>query len=217
MKKRALYASIALLPVLGFAPLTIERPEAKPVEKLQKLETPPKAGDSMPMFLIDDASGDGFHDLSKLLEQGPVVINFFRGSWCPYCIGELTAVQKHLGDITSAGATVLAISPEKPSKTADLMKQKSLGFLFGTDDENALARKLALSFELDAKTIKRYKRYGIDLNEANNSQKWELPIPATYVIDTDGTVAWAFVDEDYSKRPDYALVVKKLRDMQQDD
>lgn len=217
MKKHALYATIAMLPVLAFAPLTAAGPEAKPVEKLQKLQTPPKAGDTMPMFLIDDASSDGDHDLAKLLEHGPVLITFFRGSWCPYCIGELSSVQKHLGDITSAGATVLAISPEKPSKTADLMKQKSLGFLFGTDDENALAKKLALSFELDAKTIERYKQYGIDLPEANDSQKWELPIPATYIIDTDGTIAWAFVDEDYSKRPDYALVVKKLRAMQQDD
>ncbi len=217
MNKSALYASIAMLPVLAFAPLTNAGPESMPATKLEKLTEPLKVGDRVPMFSIDDAGSEGVHDLGKLLESGPVVVTFFRGSWCPYCVSELTDVQKRLEDITSAGATVLAISPEKPSATADLTEQKKLGFLFGTDHDNELATKLALSFKLDAKTIKSYKQYGIDLPKSNDSKVWQLPIPATYIIDTDGTIAWAFFDEDYSKRADYKKVVKQLQQMQQDD
>lgn len=205
-----------MFPVFVLAPMTQSAPESVPTSKLEKRQTPPKQGDLMPMFLIDDAGSDGNHDLAKLLQSGPVVVTFFRGSWCPYCLGELTDVQKHLEDINSAGATVLAISPEKPSKTADLIEQKKLGFLFGTDHQNELATKLALSFKLDAKTIQKYKQYGIDLPKSNDSKVWQLPIPATYIIDTDGSIAWAFVDEDYSKRPDYETVVQQLQKMQHD-
>tara|TARA_E500000318_G_scaffold86482_5_gene83147 strand:- start:220257 stop:220910 length:654 start_codon:yes stop_codon:yes gene_type:complete len=217
MNKAALYASIAMLPVLAYAPLTHAAPESVPVSKIEKHQTPPNTGDKLPLFRIDDASGEGEHDLAKLLADGPVVVTFYRGSWCPYCVSELSSIQKRIDDIRSAGATVLAISPEKPSETADLVDQKELGFLFGTDRDNELATKLALSFKLDAKTIKRYKQYGIDLPKSNDATVWELPIPATYIVDTDGTIAWAFVEEDYKKRPDYKQVVKKLNDMQQDD
>lgn len=217
MNKAALYASIALLPVLAYAPLTQAGPESVAIDKIEKLETPPAQGDTLPLFRVGDAASKGEHDLAKLLEVGPVVVTFYRGSWCPYCVSELSTVQKHLEDITSVGATVLAISPEKPSETADLVGQKEFGFLFGTDQDNELATKLALSFKLDAKTIKRYKNYGIDLPESNDAKVWELPIPATYIVDTDGTIAWSFVDEDYSKRPDYKKVVQKLRELQQDD
>ncbi|MEX0876677.1 MAG: redoxin domain-containing protein, partial [Phycisphaerales bacterium] len=107
--------------------------------------------------------------------------------------------------------TVLAISPEKPSETVDLKRQKELGFLFGTDTDNRLAKKLALSFELDSETVEKYKEYGIDLPVSNDSDSWELPIPATYVINTDGTIKYAFVDEDYRKRANYDEVVMVLQ------
>ncbi len=217
MNKAALYASIAMLPVFAFAPLTSGGPESRPAAKLTKLAEPPKVNDTIPMFTIADASGEGVHDLAKLLENGPVVVTFFRGSWCPYCVGELNELQKNLEDITSAGATVLAISPEKPSETADLIEQKELGFLFGTDNENELATKLAISFELDATTVEKYKKYGIDVGESNDSNVWQLPVPATYIIDTDGTITWAFIDENYRNRADYKLVIKKLQQMQSDD
>ena len=216
MNKAALYASIAMLPVLAFAPLSHAEPQSVPVNQLDKRSKPLQTGDKMPMFLLEDAAGKAPHDLAKLLEKGPVVVTFYRGSWCPYCVSELSSVQKHLDDIRAAGASVLAISPEKPSETADLVEQKNLGFHFATDKDNDLATKLALSFKLDAKTIERYKNYGIDLPKSNDSSVWELPIPATYIVDTDGQIAWSFVEEDYSKRPDYSKVEKKLKELQQD-
>lgn len=216
MNTTALCTSLALLPLIAFSTPAPAGPESVPVSAIEKLDEPLGVGKHMPLFRIDVAGAEGEHDLAKLLESGPVVVTFYRGSWCPYCVTELSTAQKQIENIRSAGARVLAISPEKPSETADLVEQKDFGFLFGTDRDNELATKLALSFKLDAKTIQRYKQYGIDLPEANESKVWQLPIPATYIIDTDGTIVWAFVDEDYSKRPDYKKVVKKLEELQQD-
>ncbi|MDF1808391.1 MAG: peroxiredoxin-like family protein [Phycisphaerales bacterium] len=214
MNKAALYATLAVLPVLAYAPLSNAATDFQPsMKKVIKLEEPLQLGDKISNFEIENAMG-GKIQLDTLLADGPVVLTFYRGSWCPYCRNELSAVQTRLSKITKAGGTVLAISPEVPEKTADLAEQKELGFLFGADHDNALAKQLALSFKLDAKTIKKYREYGIDLPESNDSKKWELPIPATYVIDTDHTIRFAFVEEDYSKRAKYDDVVDVLKEIQ---
>tara|TARA_R110002073_G_scaffold239285_1_gene400632 strand:- start:144470 stop:145135 length:666 start_codon:yes stop_codon:yes gene_type:complete len=216
MNKAPIIATLTLLPILAYAPLTSAAPEdtksMTEQPKVIKLDQPLQLGDIMPNFVIDNAAG-GTHELETLLEDGPVLLTFYRGSWCPYCITELSSVQKRLDKITDTGAKVLAISPEIPTDTTDLVKQKDYGFLFGTDHDNKLAKQLALSFKLDPKTIKKYREYGIDLPESNDSKKWELPIPATYVIDTDGTIKYAFVEEDYKKRADYDKVLDTLREM----
>jgi len=221
MNKATLYATIAMLPVLAYAPLTSasveqEEPTLKSTtKKVAKLDKPLIVGEKMMNFEIENASG-GTISLDELLESGPVVLTFYRGSWCPYCRGELSSIQARLDKIIKAGGTVLAISPETPEKTVDLAEQKELGFTFGTDHNNELAKQLALAFKLDAQTIKKYKQYGIDLPESNDTKKWELPIPATYVIDTDHTIKFAFVDEDYTNRADYDEVFDVLRELQDD-
>lgn len=216
MNKAALYATIAMLPVLAYAPLTnAAQNQTEPTSKVIKLDKPLGLNEKMISFEIENALG-GNISLDELLEDGPVVLTFYRGSWCPYCMGELSSIQDRLTKITDAGGSVLAISPETPEKTADLAQQKKLGFLFGTDHNNALAKQLALAFKLDAKTIKLYRQYGIDVPESNDTKKWELPIPATYVIDTDHTIRFAFVEEDYTKRADYSKVIKVLEKLQHD-
>ncbi len=216
MNKHALYATVAMLPVLAYAPLSNAAPEPKDgVRNAMKLDKPLELGEKMIDFQIDDASG-GIITLSELLKDGPVVLTFYRGSWCPYCVTELSSIQKRLKKISKAGAQVLAIAPETPSETADLTEQKKLGFLFGTDQDNELATRLGLSFKLDGKTIKRYRQYGIDVPESNGTKSWELPVPATYVIDTDRTIRLAYVDEDYTKRADYDQVIDVLKDIQKE-
>lgn len=217
MHKPTLYATLALLPVLAYAPLSSAGPDhAQKSAEIVKLDKPLGVGDKMISFQIPNAMG-GTISLDELLEDGPVVLTFYRGSWCPYCRGELSSIQARLDKITKANGRVLAISPEIPSETVDLAKQKKLGFTFGTDHDNTLAKQLALAFKLDAKTIKAYKKYGINVKESNNTKTWELPIPATYVIDTDKTIRYAFVDEDYTKRADYDRVIEVLKELQKDD
>lgn len=218
MNKAAFYSTIAMLPVFAYAPLTNAGIElGEPESKTMSIKQPLQVNDQMISFSVESAlEGDeqSTIELDELLKDGPVVVTFYRGSWCPYCIGELSAIQQRLEKITEAGATVLAISPEVPGKTADLKEQKKLGFLFGTDHDNALAKKLALWFELDEKTVKKYVQYGIDVAESNGTGTSELPIPATYVIDTDRTIRYAFVDENYRERADYDEVLMVLNKLQ---
>lgn len=155
--------------------------------------------------------------LSTLLENGPVIVTFFRGSWCPYCRGELSDIQDNLSKFEALGANVIAISPEVSEKGSKMAEELELGFYVGHDENNELARSLGLTFKLDAKTIKKYREYKINVPDANGTRKWELPIPATYVIDQDFVVRYVFDDENYSKRADYKKIVKVIKDMQSDD
>jgi len=155
--------------------------------------------------------------LSTLLESGPVVLTFFRGSWCPYCRGELSIIQDNIEEFEALGATVLAISPEIDEKSIELGNDLELGFYIGHDENNKLARKLGLTFKLDAQTIKKYKNYDINVPKANGTRRWELPIPATYVIDQDSTIKFVFDDENYSKRADYKKVLKVVKEISTED
>ncbi len=221
MSRARVIAMLSMIPVFTFVPLGDAQPEDnESTEEVEQLDKPLKKGDTMPMFSVEAAAVGGraaeTYDLAELLKDGPVVVSFYRGSWCPYCRGELSAIQARLDQITATGARVLAISPEQPLKTADLVEQKDFGFLFGADHDNTLAKRLALAFTLDGDTVEKYRKYGIDLPESNATSTWELPIPATYVVGADGTIRYAFVEKDYTKRADYDEVLRVLREFQKD-
>jgi len=179
-----------------------------------------QVGDTIEDFTIQTPLSPLGYDevaLSTLLESGPVVLTFFRGSWCPYCRGELSSIQDNLESFEELGATVLAISPEIDDKSVELGEDLDLGFYIGHDKNNKLARNLGLTFKLDAKTIKTYQGYNIDVPESNGTRKWELPIPATYVIAQDSTIKYVFDDENYSKRANYKKVLKAVEEIVAED
>ena len=149
--------------------------------------------------------------LSSLYEKGPVVIAFYRGGWCPYCNKELTEWQGRVEDLKAAGATLVAITPEKPSKVKDTMKKDHLDFKILSDAKLEAAKGFKVFFTLDAATQKKYKSFGADLEQWNASGTWDLPAPGTFVIDQTGTVRYAFADWDYKKRarPDDVIAAVK--------
>lgn len=179
-----------------------------------------KVGDTIEDFTIPTPfSPDGTTEatLSTLLESGPVVLTFFRGSWCPYCRTELSDIQDRIEDFNELGATVLAASPEIDEKSVEMGEDLELDFFVAHDENNELARTLGLTFKLDAKTIKRYRGYNINVADSNGTGTWELPVPATYVIDQDRTIRFVFDDEDYSKRANYKKVLKVVKEIVSDD
>ncbi len=179
-----------------------------------------KVGDTIEDFTIPTPfSPDGTTEatLSTLLESGPVVLTFFRGSWCPYCRTELSDIQDRIEDFKELGATILAASPEIDEKSVEMGKDLELDFFVAHDENNELARTLGLTFKLDAKTIKRYRGYNINVADSNGTGTWELPVPATYVIDQDRTIRFVFDDEDYSKRANYKKVLKVVKEIVSDD
>ncbi|WP_412070446.1 peroxiredoxin-like family protein [Rubrivirga sp. IMCC43871] len=166
-------------------------------------------GDLAPSFELPNAIGQTVR-LADLLAQGPVVLTFYRGGWCPYCSLELKALQNALPAITEAGARLVAISPQTPDATLSTTEKKALTFDVLSDVGNVIAREYGLVFEVPADLVEAYQGFGIDLEAANGDGTHELPMPATFVIDIDGTVRYAFVDPDYTKRAEPADVLAAL-------
>lgn len=167
-------------------------------------------GAAAPDFTLPGVNGEQV-SLAKLLTDGPVVLAFYRGGWCPYCNLELRALQAALADITAAGATLVAISPQLPDNSLSTAEKLELAFPVLSDVGNVVAREYGLVFSLPEDLRSVYDGFGIDLPAANGDQTFELPVPATFVIDRDGSVAWRFVDPDYTHRGDPADVLAAVK------
>jgi peroxiredoxin len=169
-----------------------------------------KNGQSAPDFTLPDAFGNQV-SLKALLAKGPVVISFYRGEWCPFCNLELRGLQEALPKIEALGATLIAISPEKPDHGIVATEKGKLTFPVLSDFGNAVAQQFGIVFrvgdELQAFSKNVFKN---DIALRNGEDSYELPVPATYVIDAAGVVRFAHVDVDYMTgraEPDEVVVV----------
>jgi peroxiredoxin len=158
-----------------------------------------KAGDSVPDFRWPEARG-GHVRLNDLLAKGPVALSFYRGGWCPYCNLELRALQNVLPQITTLGAELVAMSPQTPVESLSTAEKNELTFPVVSDVGSVTAKAFGIAFDLAKELRPVYALFGRVLPEKNGDDTWVLPLPATYVIDGEGTVALAFVDVDYRNR-----------------
>lgn len=161
-----------------------------------------KAGAAAPDFTLPDADG---RDVSSgsLRARGPLVVSFYRGVWCPYCNIDLQALQAALPRIEAEGATLLAISPQTAVNSRRAARDNSLGFAILGDVGNAVAASFGLRFALPDYLRTLYRdAFKNDLAVVNGEDSWTLPMPARFVIAPDGTIAYAEVNPDYTRRPD---------------
>ena len=207
--------------VLLVAAAGCARPDAAPPEvpapPVEAAATPEAAavgalgvGAEAPDFALPNAMGREIR-LSDLLARGPVVLTFYRGAWCPYCNTQLRDYQDVLGEIEEAGATLVAVSPQTPDGSMTMAERNGLAFPVLSDVGNAVSRTYGLVFEVDGRTRERYQAVGVDLAAVNGADAWELPVPATYVIDPDGRIGAAFVEADYTQRASARRVLDALR------
>ena len=168
-----------------------------------------KVGDTAPDFELPDAMGRTVR-LSEMLRSGPVVLAFYRGSWCPYCNRELRGLQQALPNVEAAAARMIAVSPQTPDSSMTIVERQGLTFPVLSDAGNRVAREFGLVFRVDDAVRDKYRAAGIDLARSNGDDSWELPVPATYVVAPDGRITYAFVEADYTKRAAPADVVAAL-------
>ncbi len=171
-----------------------------------------KVGDKIPSFSLPNAYGKKVSS-DLLLAKGPLVINFYRGEWCPYCNLELKAFQDVLSEINALGAELVAISPNLPDSSLSSIQKHSLKFEVLSDIGNRYARELGLVYTLDEQLQPIYKQFEIDIPAINGDDSYEIPMPATYVINSEGIVKMAFVDADYTKRLEPSDVIKILKSL----
>jgi peroxiredoxin len=163
-------------------------------------------GDTAPMFELPDANGD-MVSLADVLASGPAVVSFYRGAWCPFCNLELRAMQRELASAEASNVTLVAISPNTPDTSRDLVSEAELTFPVLSDAENAVAKQFNLVYEMESGLVDFYKAQGRDIDKMNGSEHWELPVPATYVIDTSGVIQFAYVDLNHRARAEPSEVV----------
>jgi peroxiredoxin len=162
-------------------------------------------GETAPDLTLPDATGRPVA-LADLLARGPVVITFYRGGWCPYCSMQLRAYQAILPELEAAGATLVAISPQTPDASMSTAEQDGLAFPVLSDVGSEVARAFRLVHPVGADVRAIYDENGFDLAGRNalgaedGAGEAVLPLPATYVLDRQGTVRFAFVAPDYVER-----------------
>lgn len=173
-----------------------------------------KEGDKAPDFTLSDAHGRPCR-LYDVLSRGPVVLSFYRGGWCPYCNIELLGLQRALPEIQGLGASLIAVSPELPDRSLSTEEKNHLTFAVLSDTGNRVARKFGIAFRLPDDLQAVYANLHHDLKQINGAEGGEeLPIPATYLIDREGTIRLAFIEESYYERLDPDDIVEELKKLQ---
>ena len=169
-----------------------------------------KAGDEVPSFVLKDANGKTVSS-SDLLSQGPLVMSFYRGFWCPYCNMELQALQEVLPAFRELGAQLVAISPQNAVNSRKSLRTHRLDFPILSDPRNETAAALGLRFALPDYLIGLYKSLKNDLPAFNGDTSWTLPMPGRFVIGQDRIIRYAEVNPDYTRRPEPSDLLPAVR------
>ncbi|MEB3213904.1 MAG: peroxiredoxin-like family protein [Leptolyngbyaceae bacterium] len=169
-----------------------------------------KVGDRLPDITLPNVHREPVR-IQTLLENGPVIITFYRGEWCPYCNIELRALQQYLPDFKAAGATLVAISPQTPDNSLSTTEKNNLEYEVLSDIGNGVARELGLVFTLPETLRPIYENFGIDVPAQNGDRTFELPGPATYVVAPSGEVVYAFAEADYTQRAEPSDILSAVK------
>jgi peroxiredoxin len=167
-------------------------------------------GAKIPQFELPDQNGKNVRYLD-LLAKGRLVLCFIRGRWCPFCVAQMEAMNLALPQIEQAGATLAAISPQTVKQAYFMHDQHKLRFPLLSDAGNRVARQFGLIYRVSDEQQSLYMRTFVNLPFVNGDDSWELSIPATYVIERDGTVIYSSANEDYTERPEPSEIVALLQ------
>ena len=167
-------------------------------------------GAKAPEFELQDHDGKLVRS-ADLLEKRRLILCFIRGRWCPFCVGQMEAMNLIVPQIQQAGVTLVAVSPQTVKQSYFMHDQHKLKFPLLSDAGNKIARKFGLTYRVPAAQEAIYRRAFVNLPLANGDDSWELPIPATYILDRDGTILCASANEDYTDRPEPLAIVEFLK------
>ncbi|MGE9268439.1 MAG: peroxiredoxin-like family protein [Verrucomicrobiales bacterium] len=187
------------------------------VRKSGMLENALKAGDLAPDFTLQNATGEKV-TLSAELKKGPVILTWYRGSWCPYCNLALIAYQENNAKFKAAGAQLLALTPEKPDKSLPTAEKHALDFEILTDLNNEVAEKYRIVFQMTP-FVEEAMRNFANLKSYNGEDydDEDMPLSATYIITPDRKIAWAFLDAEYRNRATPEQILSELKKLNSKD
>ena len=172
-----------------------------------------KVGKRAPDFVLPDTAGNAISSVA-LLKQGPLVVTFYRGLWCPFCNADLQALEAAAERIRGYGASLVAISPQSPDNSRKTQQEIKLSFPILSDKNCELADKFGIRWMPSQALQGVYRNFGTDVGAFNGEGSWALPMPARYVIATDGEIVYAKINPNYTHRPepsDVCPVLEKLK------
>lgn len=167
-------------------------------------------GDRAPAFALQAPDGTSIAS-ADLLASGSLVVSFYRGVWCPYCNMELQALEAAREDFETAGARLVAISPQNRVNSRKSVRENGLGFPILSDPGNEVAGAFGLRFAMPDYLVALYKSLGNHLPNFNGDESWTLPMPGRFVIGGDGLIAYAEINPDYTRRPEPADMLPAIR------
>ena len=168
-----------------------------------------KAGEAAPAFALPDANGNLVRS-ADLLALGPVVVCFFRGRWCPYCVTELETWRDLFPAVRERGGLLVAVSPQTVRQNDFTVAQHSLPFPLLRDEGGATAAEFGAAYSVPGYMQGYYRSILVNIPFINGESSWHLPIPATFVIGPDGMVLWSQGHADFRVRPEPEDVLKAL-------
>lgn len=169
-----------------------------------------RVGDRAPDATVYTQSGEPV-SLAGLYADGPLVVTFYRGGWCPYCNRAMSAWRDKADDLAAAGGRMIALTPESPDHAAETIEKNDMPFAVYSDNTMEAAKAYKVYFEVDPETQRKYEGFGIDLAAWNTTGEWTLPAPGTFVVDREGVVRYAWAEWDYTQRADPDEVIAALR------
>jgi peroxiredoxin len=171
-----------------------------------------KEGEPFPDFVLPSAEGK-LVSLASVLAHGPVVISFFRGEWCPFCRLMLTALAEALPQIEAAGASLLALTPETGGFPLLMKRDSNVHFEVLSDVDCGVGLAAGIIFRMPKLYRARLESVGINVPERHGNSAWFIPVPATFIVNQDGLIAWRFVDADFTHRAEPADIIKAVQSL----
>jgi peroxiredoxin len=208
---REIYAERKAL-IAKYVPAEIQAIHSRAVEELRQsgiAERVLQPGSKAPSFELPDRNGKIVRS-SDLLATGPLVICFFRGRWCPFCVGQMEGMNAIYPQIQKSGASLVAISPQTVHQTDLMADQHKLRFPLLSDAGSKVARAFGLTYRVPDYQQEIYRRVFVNLPFVNGDDEWQLPIPATYLLSREGSVLYASSSPYYTDRPEPAEIVSFL-------
>ncbi len=200
------------------AELTVQNSNTAPTTKLpdgfisdtDAVKNALKAGARMPSFTLKDINGKDVSS-DELIKKGNLVLIFYRGAWCPFCNTYLQELQRNAAAIKDAGGEIVAISAESPDGSTTVAQKNELKFTVLSDPKLDTARNFGIVYQLPPETDETYKARGLDVAKHNQMEKAELPLGATFIVNQQGEVTYAYLDTDYKKRAEPEVIIENLK------
>ncbi len=180
------------------------------VKKNQLKKNALQIGDTLPNRNLKNINGDDIL-LSNLIEQDYLILNFYRGGWCPYCNMELRAYERLREAFNQHRVDIVGISAEIPELVASTTTKNVLSFPVLTDVDAQFMKAIGIVFQLDEASKKEFKNFGIDFFKIHGNNNFELPVPAVYVINKNMQIVYTHIEEDYMTRLEPTELLQKLK------